>query len=167
MKFMPYIVSTVLALAATGCSAASQPSTGNHAGSPAGKPGAAVDVQLTGGGRLASGAQAPLALQFRTGSANATLNVEYRTEGGLALQGAAAVQLTANQDGIASDAPVVRALADGVHYLNVFVTVNGRSQAVSIPVAVGNAQPALKPAGKAVTTPQGENLIILPADGKQ
>ncbi|MGB7479938.1 MAG: hypothetical protein WA924_06415, partial [Burkholderiaceae bacterium] len=111
--------------------------------------------------------QAPLALQFRTGSANATLNVEYRTEGGLALQGAAAVQLTANQDGIASDAPVVRALADGVHYLNVFVTVNGRSQAVSIPVAVGNAQPALKPAGKAVTTPQGENLIILPADGKQ
>jgi len=165
MKFPLSLAGIMLALAATGCGAASQPAPAPQALPHAGKPGASVEVQLTGASRLANGAQAPLTLQFRTGKANTAVAVEYRTEGALALQGASIVQLTTNQDGIASDAPVVRALADGVHYLNVFVTVNGRGQAVSIPVTVGNAQPVLKPAGKAVTTPQGENLVILPADG--
>ena len=163
MKFISSSAIVALALVAGGCGAASNHSTAHQ--QPVGKPGAPVDVQLTSGGKLASGAQAPLALSFRASRAQA-LDVEYRTEGALALQSAERVRLSADQNGIASDAPMVRALADGVHYLNVFVIAGNVRRVVSIPVTVGTAQPANKPAGKTIATPQGENLIVLPADGK-
>lgn len=168
MKFANHLACAVLMLAAGGCSAGPSHQPSSPAAHAAGKPGATVDVQLLGSGKLASGAQAPLQLQFRSARGDADLSVEYRTEAGLALQSPAKVQLRTNQEGIASDAPVVRALVDGRHYLNVFVTYGGRSRAFSIPVTVGTgAGAAMKPGGQPVTTPKGENLIILPAENKR
>ncbi len=168
MKLALYLASMLLALAGGATSAAStqQPAAAeSHHG---GKPGAAVEVLLTSNGKTTSGATLPLQLEFRTGRANTTLAIEYRTEGGLALQSASRSRLTTNADGIATDTPTVRALADGAHYLNVFVTRGKRSRAISIPIAVGNALPAPKAASQPTTTPQGESLIILPAaDGKR
>ncbi|HTN66085.1 MAG TPA: hypothetical protein VL051_07880 [Burkholderiaceae bacterium] len=168
MKFAPYLASMLLALAGGTSNAAPNQQSAAAELHHGGKPGAAVEVLLQSNGKTISGATLPLQLEFRTYRANTTLVVEYRTEGGLALQSASRSRLTTNADGIASDTPTVRALTDGAHYLNVFVTRGKRSRAVSIPVMVGNTLPAPKAAGQATTTPQGENLIILPAaDGKR
>jgi len=53
--------------------------------------------------------------------------------------------------------------ADGVHYLDVFTTQNGRSSAQSVALKVGNAVAAMKRNGAAQTTPSGEKIISLPA----
>ena len=166
MRLPLYLASVALALAASACSAAPNHSQAN--GKSAGKPGAIVEVQLKSSGKTASGATLPLQLEFKTGRGNATLDVEYRTEGPLSLQTASRTQLTTDQNGIATDTPNVLALGDGTSYLNVFVTLGKQSRAISIPVTVGDVPQVLKPAGKTATTPQGENLIILPAeDGKR
>jgi hypothetical protein len=53
--------------------------------------------------------------------------------------------------------------ADGVHYLDVFTTQNGRSSAQSVALKIGSAAAAMKRNGAAQTTPSGEKIISLPA----
>jgi hypothetical protein len=53
--------------------------------------------------------------------------------------------------------------ADGVHYLDVFTTQNGRSSAQSVALKVGSTAAAMKRNGVAQTTPSGEKVISLPA----
>lgn len=166
MKLHIILASALFTLTIGGCTAA--PGTAQAAGPASsvttlGKPGAAVEVLLTSGGNGVSGATLPLQLQFRTGRANTMLAVEYRVEGALALQTASHAQLLTGADGSVTDTPNVRALADGVHFLNVFVTLGKQSRAISIPVTIGNPQPAAKANGKTVNTPQGDSVIILPA----
>jgi hypothetical protein len=163
MKLAFYLASICIALATTGCSAAQNQLADTSSSQIAGKPGAAVEVELKSGDKTTNGAILPLQLEFKTGHPNATLEVEYRVEGALSLLGASHSQLVTDANGIATDTPSVRALADGSYYLNVFVRLDNRGRAISIPITVGTAQPPLKRAGKAATTPQGENLIILPA----
>ncbi|HWW03943.1 hypothetical protein [Collimonas sp.] len=67
------------------------------------------------------------------------------------------------QDGTVTDTPNVQAAADGVYHLDVSVTIDDRTNAISIPVTVGNPRPVLKSTGKAIQTPRGETLMILPA----
>jgi hypothetical protein len=163
MKLAFYLASICIALATSGCSAAQNHQADTSSVQVAGKPGAAVEVELKSGDKTTNGATLPLQLEFKTDHPNATLEIEYRVEGALALLGAGHTQLITDANGIATDAPSVRALADGTHYLNVFVTLGKRGRAISIPITIGTAQPPLKRAGKAATTPRGENLIILPA----
>lgn len=139
------------------------------------KPGATLAVQVQGASAFASGASARLNLQFLHARPGARLTVSYRTEAGMVLEGAAQITLTADAQGQAQDAPLLRAVADGRHYLNVFVTqesARGQTrQAVSIPVTFGSA-PLQKKAklpsdGAEVVTPTGESLVILPASPKK
>lgn len=127
---------------------------------------APVTVELTSGGKTGKNATLPLVLQFTTDQPNTALQVEYRANDGLSIVTLGTATLVSNQDGVVTDTPNVRAAADGVYDLNVFVTVGDRTRAVSIPVTVGNAKPVKKVAGKAMRTPQGENLTIMPAQEK-
>ena len=104
-----------------------------------------------------------VATQFRTGRPDTAFTVEYRTEGALELQSASQTQLLTDTDGNVIDTPRVRALANGVHFLNVFVTLGKRSRAISIPVTIGTALPAAKTSGKTINTPQGDSVMVLPA----
>lgn len=127
---------------------------------------APVTVELTSGGKTGKNATLSLVLQFTTDQPNTTLQVEYRANDGLSIVTLGTATLVSNQDGVVTDTPNVRAAVDGVYDLNVFVTVGERTRAVSIPVTVGNAKPVKKAAGKAMRTPQGENLTIMPAQEK-
>lgn len=63
------------------------------------------------------------------------------------------------------DLQVVNA-PEGLHYVNVLLTQNGRSNAVAIPIKVGHGQMTQKPHGEAQTTPAGEKIIVLPSTPK-
>lgn len=53
--------------------------------------------------------------------------------------------------------------ADGLEYLNVFMTQGSRSSAQSIPLQVGSAKTQLKTTNKTEATPSGEKVISLPS----
>ena len=166
MKLHIILTSALLIFTTSGCSATpgtSQPIGPAKSRSTTSKPGAAADVVLISGGSGVNGATLPLQLQFRTGRPNTDVSVKYRTEGALVLQSASQAQLRTDTVGNVIDTPSVRALANGVHFLNVFVTLGERSRAISIPVTIGKALPAAKPSGKTIKTPQGDNIIVLPA----
>lgn len=139
------------------------------------KPGAAVAVAVDGDGQLRTGVQTRLDLRF-TGKPDSVLSVEYRSEDGLLLRSQPTVQLRSNLHGVATDTPMVEAVADGIHYLNVFITQNNRTRAVSIRLTAGDtaraarklggepSQHQLPSPGEPGTTGQGEPLVILPAD---
>ncbi|MFC5472651.1 hypothetical protein [Paraherbaspirillum soli] len=154
----------LLALATVACSAeTSVKQATNTPHKSAAKVGAPVTVELVSSGQTSKNAKLPLMLLFKTDQPNVPLHVEYRTDAGLSLITVGNAALVSNQDGVVTDTPNVRAAEDGVYQLNVFVTIGDRTRAVSIPVTVGNAKPVLKSAGKAIQTPKGENLTILPA----
>lgn len=132
------------------------------------KPGATLAVQAQGAAVFASGASARLHLDFLHARPGATLTVSYRAEPGVVLESAAQATLTADAQGRASDAPLLRGTQDGRHYLNVFVSQEGGArQAVSIPVTFGSTplqkKAGLPSNGTEAVTPAGESLVILPA----
>ena len=147
---------------------------GGHSHAITPKPGAAVSVQRADEVPLSVGVQTRLDLRF-AGRPDSMLTVEYRPEQGLVLHSPAMVQLRSDLQGVATDAPTVEAVTDGVHYLNVFVTQGERSRAISIRVTAGKAArdarklngqgqtEALPSPGTSGVTSQGEPLIILPA----
>lgn len=166
------LLCTALAvLPGCGVAASSAPATAPAATSATVKPGATLAVQVQGASAFASGASARLNLKFLHARPGARLVVSYRTEAGMALESAAQTTLTADAQGQAQDAPLLRATADGRHYLNVFVTQEGAQgqtqQAVSIPVSFGavtlQKKAPLPSGGAQVVTPSGESLVILPA----
>ncbi|MEO6920796.1 MAG: hypothetical protein ABI171_17575 [Collimonas sp.] len=130
------------------------------------KVGAAVTVELTSGSTTSKNAILPVMLRFTTDQPNTPLHVEYRSNAGLSIVTLGSAILVSNQDGVVTDTPNVRATADGVYELNVFVTLGDRTKAVSVPVTVGNARAVRKLSGKAMRTPQGENLTVMPAQEK-
>jgi len=52
---------------------------------------------------------------------------------------------------------------EGLAYLNVFITQKGAMSAISIPIQTGTAAPVLKSSGELKSTPDGENIITMPA----
>jgi hypothetical protein len=120
-----------------------------HPASPArGAPGSAVNVQIDYTGLSASGA-----------------SVTYATEDSLTLNSPASKQLTPDSGGVAHDTVIVQAKSSGVYFLNVFAKAKGVTQAISIPVTIGNA--VLKPrAASATARPDGETVIEMPAQQK-
>ncbi|MER1966837.1 hypothetical protein [Castellaniella sp. GW247-6E4] len=143
-----------------------------HAITP--KPGAAVSVQLTNDGQLSTGVQTRLDLRF-AGKPDSVMTVEYRTENGLLLRSSPTVQLRSDLRGLATDAPMVEAVTDGIHYLHVSITLGDRRRVVSIRVTAnaGGAGPTRKLSGpqlRPLVSPgepgvnaQGDPLVILPA----
>lgn len=55
---------------------------------------------------------------------------------------------------------------EGLHFVNVFMTQQGRGSVVAIPIKVGHGQMTQKPQGEVQTTPSGEKVIVLPAATK-
>ncbi|AMO99938.1 putative lipoprotein [Collimonas arenae] len=174
MKNLTIVLSNgLLAFATIACSAQAGVTTPGHDSNAdqvssakrqhAGKVTAPVTVELVSSDKTGKKATLPLMLRFKTDRPNVPLRVEYRADAGLFIVTASNAALVSGQDGVATDTPNVRAAVDGVYHLNVFVTVDDRTRAVSIPVIVGNAKQVRKSAGKAMQTPQGESLMILPA----
>lgn len=56
----------------------------------------------------------------------------------------------------------VSAAVDGLYYLSIFTTQDGRFTATSIPLRVGTAESKQKVQGKVLTTPSGEKVVSLP-----
>jgi hypothetical protein len=52
---------------------------------------------------------------------------------------------------------------EGLAYLNVFITQGSAVSAISIPIQAGSATPVLKSSGDIRSTPDGENIISMPA----
>lgn len=141
---------------------AQKPATASHGE----KVSAPVTVELASGSATSKNAILPILLQFTTDQPNTPLHVEYRSTAGLSVVTLGSANLVSNQDGVVTDTPNVRAAADGVYELNVFVTLGDRTKAVSLPVTVGSAKAVRKMAGKTLRTPQGENLTLMPAQEK-
>jgi ABC-type glycerol-3-phosphate transport system substrate-binding protein len=57
----------------------------------------------------------------------------------------------------------VSAAADGMYFLNVFVTQSGRMSAYSVPVKVGKGTLKLKQEGTVHTLPSGEKIVSMPS----
>jgi hypothetical protein len=113
-----------------------------------GAPGNAINVQIDYAGLPASG-----------------VSVTYVAEKELTLGSRATANLTPDKAGEAHDTVVVEAKTAGVYFVNVFATARGVTQAVSIPVTVGQA--VLKPrAASAIARPDGETVIEMPAQQK-
>lgn len=58
----------------------------------------------------------------------------------------------------------VSASSDGIHYLNVILTQNGRRSASAVALRVGTGSVSMKREGQLQTTPSGERIISLPAN---
>jgi len=56
----------------------------------------------------------------------------------------------------------VSSAVDGLYYLSVFTTQDGRFTATSIPLRVGSGESKQKVQGKVLTTPSGEKVVSLP-----
>jgi hypothetical protein len=52
---------------------------------------------------------------------------------------------------------------EGLAYLNVFITQGSAVSAISIPIQAGRATPVLKSSGDIRATPDGDNIISMPA----
>ncbi|QEA13590.1 hypothetical protein [Comamonas flocculans] len=166
-----FLCTALALLPGCGVAAGSAPAGAQAGTSATAKPGPALAVQVRGASAFASGASARLSLDFVHARPGATLTVSYRPEPGLVLESAARNTLTADAQGRASDAPLLRGVRDGRHYLNVFVTQQGGDgpvrQVVSIPLTFGKValhKKAASPSeGVETVTPSGEPLLVLPA----
>jgi hypothetical protein len=99
-------------------------------------------------------------LQFDGVTAADGATVRLVADRGLALQGSSALSLPAGKRSTATVAVVSE--AEGLAYLNVFITQDGASSAVSIPIQTGSAAPTLKSTGEMKTTPEGDSIITMP-----
>jgi len=99
-------------------------------------------------------------LQFEGVTAAEGATVRLVADRGLTLQGSSTLALPAGKRSTATVAVVSE--AEGLAYLNVFITQDGASSAVSIPVQTGTVAPALKSTGEMKSTPDGDSIITMP-----
>jgi hypothetical protein len=90
----------------------------------AAKTDAPVRISAATSGSPRVGQPLTVALSFRTEKSGQLLSVRYTIEGTVVLQSPASEQLSSDAEG------------RGPYFLNVFATVGGRTQAVSVPLAV-------------------------------
>lgn len=115
--------------------------------------------------RLSVGQTATVRLRFDRVSADGA-RVELKAPDGVTItlaDGSAATSVALPRDRATTLELRVTPQADGVHYLDVFTSQNGRSSAQSVALKVGTAAAAMKRNGVAQTTPAGEKVISLPA----
>jgi len=106
------------------------------------------------------GRATPVVLNFDGVTAADGAAVRLVADRGLTLQGSSTLALPAGKRSTATIAVVSE--AEGLAYLNVFITQDGASSAVSIPVQTGAVAPALKSTGEMKSTPDGDSIITMP-----
>lgn len=104
----------------------------------AAKTDAPVQVSAATSGTLRVGQPLTVTLTFRTAKGGQALAAHYTTEGALVLQSPADVALNSDTKGQATASVTLTPTGDGEHFLNVFATVDGRTRAVSVPLAIGS-----------------------------
>jgi hypothetical protein len=102
----------------------------------AAKTDAPVRISAATSGSPRVGQPLTVALSFRTEKSGQLLSVRYTIEGTVVLQSPASEQLSSDAEGRATTTLTLTPTGDGPYFLNVFATVGGRTQAVSVPLAV-------------------------------
>ena len=103
----------------------------------------------------------PVVLQFGGVTDPDGATVRFSADAGLTISGSDTLALPVARR--TSATVTVVSEREGLAYLNVFITQKGATSAVSIPIQTGAAAPALKSSGELKSTPDGENIITMPA----
>ncbi|MGJ7529010.1 hypothetical protein [Variovorax sp. GB1P17] len=145
---------------------ANKPSVAAHRAAPmmvaARKPndsGVTLRYQLEGTPQ--AGKAVAVVLQFDGVSNPDGATVRITTDTGLTLSGASTLALPAGKRTGATVSVVSQ--GEGLAYLNVFIQQGDATSAISIPIQTGAVKPALKSSGDLKSTPDGENIISMPA----
>ncbi|RQO54632.1 hypothetical protein DBV14_12775 [Variovorax sp. KBW07] len=108
-----------------------------------------------------AGKATTVVLQFDGVSHPDGATVRLATDAGLTLSGNSTLTLPTGKRTTANVSVVSE--GEGLAYLNVFITQGSATSAISIPIQAGSATPALKASGVIKSTPDGENIISMPA----
>lgn len=117
---------------------------------------------------LQPGQPADIELEF-SGVTAADAAAQWRAPAGSAMtaaQGSTATSTTLPPGQTTTVRLTITPSADGMAYVDVFTSQNGRTSAQSVPLKVGTGQVVLKREGSAMTTPSGERVISLPSQPK-
>jgi len=106
------------------------------------------------------GRATPIVLQFDDITEAEGATVRLRADRGLTIHGNSTLTLPKGKRTTAT--VVVVSEAEGLAYLNVFITQGGASSAVSVPIRTGTAAPALKSTGEMKPVPGGDSIITMP-----
>jgi hypothetical protein len=140
---------------------AKHPASPRYAAPAAQKPGGAgVKLQYRLEATPQVGRATPIVLNFDGVTAANGATVRLSADSGLTLQGSSTLALPAGKRSTATVAVVSE--AEGLAYLNVFITQDGASSAVSIPIQTGSAAPTLKSTGEMKPGPGGDSIITMP-----
>lgn len=103
----------------------------------------------------------PVVLQFGGVTDPEGATVRFSAGAGLTISGSDTLTLPAAKR--TSATVTVVSESEGRAYLNVLITQRGAMSAISIPIQTGTAAPVLKSSGELKSTPDGENIITMPA----
>ncbi|MCR6480097.1 hypothetical protein NU688_28340 [Variovorax sp. ZS18.2.2] len=103
----------------------------------------------------------PVVLEFGGVSDPDGATVRFSADAGLTVSGSDTLALPRARR--TSATVTVVSEREGLTYLNVFITQKGAMSAISIPIQTGTAVPVLKSSGELKSTPDGENIITMPA----
>ena len=128
------------------------------------KPGAPLSLAYRDVKRVEVGDAPEVTLRVGDLEPGQAVQVDLAGTDGLELLGPSRRILQADDRGVAEFTVDVRALSDGMQYLNVFAGTGELGQRViSVPVAAGSGQVALKPAGKLSTDGDGNAIVVMDA----
>lgn len=151
---------------ADGAPGAHQAKSTSHRGAPmttvARKPndsGVILKFRLDATPQVGRGTPVVLAFSGVTDPEGATVRLS--ADAGLSISGSDSLTLPTGKR--TSATVTVVSEREGLAYLNVFITQKGAVSAVSIPIQTGTAAPVLKSSGELKSTPDGENIITMPA----
>ena len=103
----------------------------------------------------------PVILQFDGVTDPDGATVQLSADAGLTVSGSDSLTLPAGKR--TSATVTVVSDREGLAYLNVLITQKGALSAISIPIQTGTAAPVMKSSGELKSTPDGENIITMPA----
>jgi hypothetical protein len=155
------LLATALWLALAPLPALASAGVGQLTQAPRKPNGSGIDVSYRLEGEPAAGRATRIVIVLTGVTDAAQASVRFSADSDLKLEGGtgAATPLPAGRPTTLTLSVVPQ--ADGLRYLNVFTTQHGVTGSTSIPVQVGDAT-ALRPAGKAGSTPKGDKILSQP-----
>jgi hypothetical protein len=140
---------------------ASKSTTGDYKTAPQKKSGSGVVVQYRVPGVGSAGVAVPVTLMLSGVYAQDGAKVMVYGEPGMRLSGDIRTTLASKES--RSIQVLVTADADGVYYLNVSSTQDGRTSVTAVPIQVGKVKRQLKANGSVQEMPNGERVISMPS----